>query len=159
MRLLLLPAIFISLSFFSCVKEINTPSETLRTTNSTEKKNWVINLDSSILTVTINPVLSCYSYANNEAPRPCDVDMELSCSLTRPIAAAIRVEVEKKSIMEITQSTSNSANAIAESAVVINLGPNQRSMSVKLYRITDASPQTTRTKYNLKSVAVYNMIN
>lgn len=52
-------------------------------------------LDNTTLTVKLIPQVTCFSYANNEAPVPCVIRMVVVCQLSKPVTAGLHITLEE----------------------------------------------------------------
>lgn len=156
MKRIALLSIAVSLFLFSCTRSADLPQQPDGPENSFEKRTIVQNLDSTVLTLTIQPSVVCYGADAGNAP--CNLIVNLHCSLSKPIAAGLRIEIEKITMAEVKDSTSLNAETY-EPNIVLNLAPYRTSISVTTGNIINDSPETIRDKYRLKSVSAYKVSN
>jgi hypothetical protein len=86
--------LLIVLTLISCSKEINEPAP-LITESSIETFGLNRDLDSTVLSATLLPVVTCYAYDQGETPKPCDIFVTVTCHLSRPITKRLYIEMIK----------------------------------------------------------------
>jgi hypothetical protein len=149
MKLLLLFFVFSSL-LFSCSKSLDIPPETIKTTTSA-MRTLVRNLDSTVLTVTITPVVVCYSYANGSFPRPCDAFIEITCKLSRPIQASVSVK------LMCSDKAVTATSDMGASQIGFHMAPNTKQVVIR-ENLNGRSKEYATDMYSISSVSVYKMI-
>jgi hypothetical protein len=149
MKLLLLFFVFSSV-LFSCSKSLEIPPETIKTTTSATR-TLVRNLDSTVLTVTIAPVVVCYSYANGSFPRPCDAFVEITCTLSRPIQASVSVK------LMCSDKAGTTASGGIPSQIGFQMAPNTKQV-VTRENLNGYTKEYATDMYSISSVSVYKMI-
>jgi hypothetical protein len=146
--------LFVLTSFlFSCTKSLDTPPEMIKTNTTGISRSLVRDLDSTVLTVTIAPVVVCYSYASGSAPRPCDTFLEIRCELSRPIWASVSLELTGSSNKQIVL-----GSAMVLPMIGFHLAPNIKQFIIR-ENINGRSKEYVTETYSITSVSVYNMIN
>ena len=112
MKLSPLLVIVLSLFLFACSKNVGEPG-TQKTSTVLESRFLEKNLGATVLKITMEPVVTCYSYSNGEAPRPCEILINVTCTLSTPIQKSIQVSLGKL--------TTDSLNGLLEDPEVIGL--------------------------------------
>ena len=141
--------------FFSCIKSVDNPAsmddERIKKTNTTlESKYLIKDLGITILTITLDPMVTCYTYRNGQIPRPCDIFVDISCTLSKPITSAIRVELSKLNIMEMERAP----NAREVESVVLIIAPNTTKITMKS-TLTNLNNQHIPDIFRLDNVTIY----
>ncbi|MEO8175000.1 MAG: hypothetical protein ABI581_18030 [Sediminibacterium sp.] len=78
----------------TCSKEVNRPL-VFETESSTPVYTLSRDLGITTLSVTLVPVVTCYSYGRGETPKPCDIFIEITFHLSKPIENRLMVELVK----------------------------------------------------------------
>ena len=153
----------ISLLFFSCTKTVenniavDNPSLSKQTNTALQSIYLVKDLDSTKLTITLNPVVSCYSYKNGETPKPCNILIDINCVLSKPVQGFIKIEIEK-----VNDNGANKAGAgnldPSQHAIVFNIAPNTTHITLSS-TFTNPNNQDVVDTYRIAHVTVYNIVN
>ncbi len=48
----------------------------------------------------MEPELTCYSYKNGETPKPCNIFIRFTCTLSKPVNGNVKVDVQKTNLVE-----------------------------------------------------------
>jgi hypothetical protein len=157
MKTVIILCIAASTMLFSCTRNVDTPLEPNSVDSSFQKRTIVHNLDSGVLTVTIQPTKVCYGTEPESGP--CNLFVDITCTLSRPISAAVRTEIERMPLVDISDDAGTMAEEVPGPAIILNLAPGQTKISSRTSIIINNSPETIRDQFRLKSVTVYNPIN
>ncbi|MEO8174144.1 MAG: hypothetical protein ABI581_13715, partial [Sediminibacterium sp.] len=114
----------------SCTKTFNPPQQVAdaneRSTNTVssplEKKFVVNGTDTVLLRMVMEPAVVCYSYGRGEAPKPCDIWIDFTCTLSKPIGAYVMVDVQKTNTTGVTDPGLEGSET--EAGIVFNIAPN-----------------------------------
>lgn len=145
-KILLIPTL--AVAFFSCTKQVDSNSQpvehvTKGITSVTEKMFYGDQNDSVRLSVSADPSVICKSYGNNEPPQSCNIYVNFTCKLSRPVNSFVRVEIERNNVREVTEPPSGTDDvAGAGSRVVLVIAPNT------------TSKEFTSTFNNLNNISV-----
>lgn len=151
MKYLLIACLFL----FSCSKTaemIQTPEKQQTTHTFLESTYLVKDLGSTLLKITLEPVLSCYGYVPGQTPRPCDIMIEVTCTLSKPISGAIKVELSRMFKADI-----QSPNGQTETVIQLNIAPNTKEV-IFSSRMTSNSTEL-RDIFRIKDARIYYMVN
>ncbi len=157
----------IAFLFCACTKSAiepvayQTPTEPAKTTNTTLQSTYLVkNLGMTSLTIKIIPVITCYSYGINEAPRPCTITLETTCELSKPINAAVRIEIKKLNDAGIKKAGTGTVASALEtgSVVMVTLAPNATRM-VFTSTTNNSANSNVSDMFTLGRVSIYTPIN
>ena len=140
--------------FFSCAKKAEQLLLSGQTT--TLQSRFIIkNLDSTTLTITMDPVVTCYSYRNGETPKPCDIFITITCELSRPLKGTIKIEVEKRNQQEIHPGSEG--QPISPAMVLSMMHNTTRS----IFKTTLSNPDTQNVSdlIQVSNITVYSLVN
>lgn len=134
--------LLILILFASCSKAVGIPgtqkANTVFTSPSLEQQ-----LDGTMLTVTMEPVVTCYSYADGEPQKPCDIFIEVTCTLSNSIAHSVSIELAKIDNDELKTDP-----------VFINIAPNVIEFSFKS-SFTNQNNITIPDVFRIEKAIVY----
>jgi len=85
-----------ALLFISCSKAIDYPLSEKKNSNVLVSSYLIKNLDSSILSIALEPALYCYGYQEDEIYRPCDIFVYATVTLSKPISKGLQIELIQK---------------------------------------------------------------
>jgi hypothetical protein len=143
----------------SCTKSVTEQnnSDLVKTTTSVLQSKYLIkDLGNTVLTITMEPVVTCYSYANGQTPKPCDIFVSATCTLSNPVNTSIKVVIEKTNIAEEDKNTSNN---VTTTTMVVNLAPNTTSLTFKSIFPNLNNQNIPDAQYRIISATEYTMVN
>jgi hypothetical protein len=140
--------------FFSCTKNADNTILSGQTITVLESRYMFKDLDSTILTIKMDPVVTCYSYRNGETPKPCDIFITITCELSRPIKGLIKAEINRIDNLEINKSS----GAEELPSIVLNIAPNSTRVTLNT-NISNSNNQNISDLFRIGSVTVYNLVN
>jgi len=82
--------------FISCSKTMDHPLPTAKTNKVLVSDYLIKDLDSTVLSITMEPVLYCYGYKMGQTPRPCDIFVYATVTLSKPIDKGLQIELVQK---------------------------------------------------------------
>lgn len=144
-----------SVLLFSCTRNVDTPLEPV-VDSSFQKSTIVHDLDSTVLTLTIQPTVVCYG--SKQDAGPCTLFIDITSSLSRPISAAVRIEVERIPLVDVRKDANTMAEEATRPGIVLNLAPGQTKMTSRTEIFMNNSPEAIRDQFRLRSVTVYKPI-
>ncbi len=124
-KLSLMKYLVIVFLFLSCSKNINHPDSGSYDNPLPVKVNGNIftsdflvkDLDSSILSITLEAYLHCYAHEADENTQPCDVFVAAKVNLSTPLQTGLEIEVIKE-------------NQFTDSLIVFIIQPNQTEVTL-----------------------------
>ena len=137
--------------FYSCSKSLDAVPETTRK-STLGSRSLVRKLDSAVLTVTIEPVIACYSYANGAIPRPCDISVEIRCELSRPIQSIVTIELAGPARLDIPGRPSTTQFRLA-----LIMAPGTRKVIITTKPSSKDSQYASDT-YTITNVSVHKLV-
>lgn len=134
-KLLLLSATFLAL--FSCTKTVrDTPSQQItRGLASVTQRTFILDGDSVDVAVLAEPTVICQSYGNGETPQNCNIYINFTCTLSKPVNGFVKVELERNNQpqqekREVTEPGNDGQDTPDPGAhVFLNIAPNMKKMS------------------------------
>lgn len=108
MNKILIILVTVCLLAISCRKASDAPvpaeNPKLRSMNGEsdplETKFVVNGQDTVTLKLVMEPVITCSSYKTGETPKPCNILIQFSCTLSEPVNGYVKVDVQKNNIVE-----------------------------------------------------------
>jgi hypothetical protein len=115
----------IAFLFLACTKTISHPNSgtldnpsPIKVNGNIFTSNYLVkDLDSSILSITLEAYLYCYAHEENENTRPCDIFAAATVNLSKPLQTGLKIEVIKQT-------------HYTDSLIVIIIQPNQTEVTV-----------------------------
>jgi ABC-type Fe3+-hydroxamate transport system substrate-binding protein len=156
MKTVIILCMAVSMLLFSCTRNVDTPLEPASIDSSFQKRTIVHDLDSTVLTLTIQPTKVCF--ANEPESGPCNLLIDITGTLSRPVSASVRIEVERIPLVEVSNDAGTMAEEVPGPSLVLNLAPGQTRISSRTSVVINNSPEAIRDQFRLKSVTVYNPI-
>jgi hypothetical protein len=147
----------------ACTKSVNDPSandvQVSRSVNTEFTSNDLTrNINGVILKVILEPNVTCYSYRNGETPKPCDIFVNIRCTLSAPINKHVKVEILKTN--EVAQNKGSEANAISNvSKVVITFAPNTTSLTLNSTISNKNNNHIPEDQFKIGNVTTYTLVN
>jgi len=161
MKKILLIGLFVSC--LSCTKSVtntvtqkDTPGLIKVINTATDSTYFTRDLGSTTLTVSMNPVVTCYNYKDGETPKPCDIFIDIVCHLSNPINACVKVEIEKRDVVEENQNAAVEADV---KTVVLVIAPNTTQITFPSTFTNTNNLNVPDTQYRIVSTMVYDAIN
>lgn len=141
----------IAFLFLSCTKSADDHTtltdQIVKKTNTTlESKYLVKDLGITTVTITLDPMVTCYTYRNGQTPKPCDIFIDITCTLSKPISGAITVELTKLNTLEMERMPTSETNG----NIVLVIAPNTT-------KITMSSKMTNPNNQNIPDL--FRMVN
>lgn len=95
MKILFYTILFLlTLGIQGCKKTAENVTELYTTTTQNLGSSFFEkNLDSTILTLQLTPVITCYSYTKNNSVKPCEILVEFICQLSQPLHSYLRIQI------------------------------------------------------------------
>lgn len=79
-----------------CTKSVEKlPENYTTTTQELGSSYFEKDLDSTILTIQLTPVITCYSYNKYTTPKPCEILVKFTCQLTQPLHSYLRIQIKR----------------------------------------------------------------
>jgi hypothetical protein len=150
--------------FFSCTKSIDNiqplpqTSQLKQTDQTLSSKYLVRELAGTTLAITMDPVVTCYGYRNGEQPKPCDITIEITCTLSNPIDKGISIEVQKITDVDIKKDKGNAGAASQATAVMLNIAPHTTKVTLKT-NLSNPDNQDIADLFRLGNVMLYTVNN
>jgi hypothetical protein len=153
-KIIFIPSISILFLFTACTKNVDTVNPTTITETVTKfvSKSMVRDLgNNTVLTVTMTPVITCYSFKNGEIPKPCTIFIDITCALSKPISRWLKIEINRtlSDTWKLGQSTLPS--------IVINMASNTEQSSMKS-NFTNQDNVTVPDIYSIGEVSMFDMV-
>jgi len=82
----------------SCTKSVENSSVAKSTNNVLNSSYLIQDLDSTRLSISLEPNVVCYSYKNGEIPKPCDIFVYATINLSKPIKAGLQIELQREDL-------------------------------------------------------------
>lgn len=101
----------IVLLLVSCSKSIENTNPVNKSSNVLASGYLVRDLDSTTLSITLEPNVVCYSYKDGEPFKPCDIFVYATIYLSKPITSELHIELKRE-------------NPNDNAAVVLVIAPN-----------------------------------
>lgn len=119
----------IAFLFFSCTKSIDNTPVTHQNNNVLNSSNLVQDLGNTIVSISLEPLVQCYSYQNGEIPKPCDIFVYATVKLSKPIDSRLKIELIRQNLNDYSSVIMIIAPNTA--SVVLNTGfQNQNNQDV-----------------------------
>ena len=107
--------------------------------------------NNTLLTITMIPVVTCYSYKNGEIPKPCTILLDVNCTLSKPINRWLKIEINR-SLCEQWKL----GQSILPS-LVINMASNTTNSSMTS-NFTNQDNITVPDIYSIGEVSMFDMV-
>ncbi len=151
------------ISCLSCTKSVTntaTPKDTpglIQAVNTAVDSTYFTrDLGSTTLTINMNPVLTCYSSNVGETPKPCNIFIDIVCHLSNPINAFVKVEIEKRDVVEQTQNAGYVADV---KTVVLMIAPNTTKITFPSTFTNKNNQDVPDTQYKIVNASVFQTVN
>ncbi|MBV9988543.1 MAG: hypothetical protein JO301_12755 [Chitinophagaceae bacterium] len=150
-----IPILFL---YCSCSKQVASPAAGQAEVKAVQDtRSMIKDLDSTVLTLKLVPLVQCASYPNGGALIPCKITVQMICELSKPIAATIKAEVLKSDAVEQPESGHAGGAEPDPLKIVLILAPNTTRASF----VTDFSNPDNNTVadlYRLGAVSAYRKV-
>jgi hypothetical protein len=93
----------LAMATVSCTKSVQ-PEQIVNTRleSASQMTAYVARAASSTLvTVKTEPYVVCESYQDGESPKPCNIFISFTCTLSQPLSSSVRVEIERSNLVQI----------------------------------------------------------
>ncbi len=145
-------------SCLSCTKSVtntitqkDTPGLIQAVNTAADSTYFTIDLGSTTLTINMNPIVTCYSYNTGETPKPCNIFIDIVCHLSNPINAFVKVEIEKRDVVEQDQ------NAGVKTVVLV-IAPNTTRITFPSTFTNKNNQDVPDTQYRIVNTLVYQAV-
>lgn len=118
-----------ALLLVACSKSVDQAPVAQRNDNVLESSFLVRDLNGTLLSITLEPNVVCYSYKDGEAARPCDIFVYATVHLSKPLTDELHIELRR----ETSAGTDDVVLVIAPNSVnaILNTGfSNQDNLNV-----------------------------
>lgn len=146
----------------SCRKAIDTPpsaeSPKLRSTNTASaplESKFLVNGEEVILKIVMEPALVCESYRNGETPKPCNIFVDFTCTLSQPVNGYVTAEVQKTN-REAADSKLEGAET--SEGIAFNIAPNTTKITYRSAFRNNNNLIVAENRFRIKKVEMYNKI-
>jgi hypothetical protein len=79
-----------------CTKSVEKNAENFTATRQELGSSYLEkDLDSTILTLQLTPVITCYSYSKNTTAKPCEILVQFNCQLSQPLHNYLRIQIKR----------------------------------------------------------------
>lgn len=153
---------------FACSKSVDTASKPATTaqartvTDNQPSGTLTVQLDDAVLTVQMKPNLVCYASENGEADRPCDIFVDMNCTLSQPIQKSVLVKVERVNIVRDAYSdVPNPVQPTAESSqtFAFTIAPGTTSVRFESPFRNENNISVPDGRFRILSATTFNMVN
>lgn len=86
----------IAFLFISCAKSADNTMIDKKSNNVLVSSFLVQDLDSTLLSITLEPNVVCYSYKDGETPLPCNIFVYATVHLSKPLVSEIHIELQRQ---------------------------------------------------------------
>ncbi len=87
----------------SCAKSVDHSPIVHKNSNVLSSSFLVRNLDSTVLSITLEPNVVCYSYKDTATSKPCDIFVFATVHLSRPLASELHIELNRENVGDNAQ--------------------------------------------------------
>jgi hypothetical protein len=148
----------------SCRKAIDGPAPAdlpiLRSTNSVSaplEKRFMVNArDTVILKLVMEPVVICYSYNTGETPKPCDIFIVFTCTLSQPVNGYVKVDIQQKNQIAFTDPKPEGVKN--EAAIVFNITPNTTKFTYRSTLQNNNNIAVAENHFSIENVTFYSKV-
>ena len=95
----------------SCSKSIENTAIVNKNSNVLASSFLIRDLDSTLLSITLEPNVVCYAFKAREAPKPCNIFVYATVHLSKPLVSELHIELKRD-------------NLIDQSTVILVIRPN-----------------------------------
>lgn len=148
----------------SCRKAIDTPLaaenpnyRSISNESSRIEKKFVVNGQEIILKMILVPAVVCHSYSRGEAQKPCDIFIDLTCTLSQPVNGYVTVQVQKKNT--IGPGEPEPKGSKNEASVVLNIAPNTTKFTFRTSFRNNNNMMVDENKFSINNVSYYKFTN
>ncbi|MDB5209721.1 MAG: hypothetical protein JWQ30_548 [Sediminibacterium sp.] len=157
--------VLVSIITISCQKAIDTQPQpkalelkTMSTETSPIEAKFVVNgHDTVVLQLVMSPALVCYSYRNGETPKPCNIFIEFTCTLSQPVNGYVKVDVQRTNIIGTNDPKPSGSENTA--GVSFNIAPNTTRYTYRSTLQTDNNQMVAENSFRIDNVSMYRFIN
>ena len=90
--------VVIAFLLVSCSKSIENSTIINKNSNVLASPFLVRDLDSTILSITLEPNVECYSFQNGATPRPCNIYVYATVQLSKPLVSELHIELKRENV-------------------------------------------------------------
>ena len=87
----------------SCSKSVENSAIVQKNSNVLASPLLVRDLDSTLLSITLEPNVVCYSYRNGATPRPCNIFVYATVHLSKPLKSSLHIELKRENLNDEAQ--------------------------------------------------------
>lgn len=163
MKKILTILVTVCILVISCRKAIDTPltaeDPKLRSTSSVSaplEKKFLVNGEEVILKMFMEPALVCESYRNGETPKPCNIFIEFTFTLSKPINGHVSVAVQKTNKEEAEDHKLEGART--HESVAFNIAPNTTKFTFRSSFQNNNNVMVAENKFRIEKVSFYNKV-
>lgn len=88
----------IAFLLISCTKSAVNTTTANKSNNVLSSSYLIQDLDSTKLSITLEPTVVCYSYKNGEIPKPCNIFVYATVTLSKPIESGLQIELQRQNL-------------------------------------------------------------
>ncbi len=126
-------------------------------TSPIEAKFVVNGHDTVVLRLVMSPALVCYSYRNGETPRPCNIFIEFTCTLSQPVNGYVKVDVQRTNMVGMNDP--KLVGSENQSGVSFNIAPNTTKYTYRSTLQTDNNQMVAENSFKIDNVSMYRFTN
>jgi hypothetical protein len=93
----------LAMATVSCTKSVQ-PEQIVNTRLESESQMTAYvgsGANSALVTVKTEPYVVCESYQDGETPKPCNIFISFTCTLSQPLSNSVRVEIERSNLVQV----------------------------------------------------------
>jgi hypothetical protein len=121
------------------------------------EKRFVVNgRDTIVLKLVMEPAVACYSYKNGETPKPCDIFIDFTVTLSQPVAGYVSIDITKKNIA--TPKDPKPDGATNGTGVVFTLAPNTTRFTYRSSFRNNNNITVAENQFSIENVVCYNKV-
>ena len=153
-KLYFIQCLLVLFLFTACTKNVDTVDSTtiVQTVTKFGSKSLVRDLgNNTVLTVTMTPAVTCYSYKNGEIPKPCTILLDVKCTLSKPINHWLKIEINR------TLSDQWKLGQFLLPSLVVNMSANTEESSMRS-NFTNQDNVNVPDIYAIGEVSLFDMV-
>jgi hypothetical protein len=147
----------------SCNKSLDTPLQnniipekaTAAKSEPLETK-FLLNGDTVVLKLVMEPAVTCYSYKTSETPRPCKIFIQFTCTLSQPVDGYVKVDVQKTNIVETGEQKTEGSQT--ENSLAFNIAPNTTGFIYKSSFENNNNILVAKNAFSIENVTYYKKV-
>jgi hypothetical protein len=124
-----------------------------KTATVPESRYLIKQLGDAVLTISMEPIITCYGFRKGETPKPCNIYIEITCALSKPVPHSIKIELIKIN----TQNAAKLWQPENANPITLTIVPNTIRAILKS-SFTNRDNQTVPDYFRIASVAVYDQV-